>query len=59
LDGDVVVDNIVNVLDFRLWKNSVPAEIAALAAGFAVPEPSAMLLAGLALAGLTAVRRRS
>jgi hypothetical protein len=59
LDGDVVVDNIVNVLDFRLWKSSVPAEIAALAAGFAVPEPSAMLLAGLALAGITAVRRRS
>jgi PEP-CTERM motif len=59
LDGDVVVDNIVNVLDFRLWKSNVTAEVAALAAGFAVPEPSAMLLTGLALAGLTIVRRRS
>jgi hypothetical protein len=59
LDGDIVVDNIVDVLDFRLWKNSVSAEVAALAAGFAVPEPSAMLLSGLALAVITAVRRRS
>lgn len=59
LDGDVVVDNIVDVLDFRLWKSSVSAEIAALAGTFGVPEPSSMLLTGLSLAAIAALRRRS
>jgi hypothetical protein len=58
LDGDIVIDNIVNVKDFRLWKTSVPAEIAALAAGFGVPEPSSLLLIGISCTALAALRRR-
>jgi hypothetical protein len=55
LDGDIVVDNIVNVLDFRLWKSVVSPEVAALAN---IPEPSSIALAGLSLAGMVAARRR-
>jgi hypothetical protein len=58
LDGDIVIDNIVNVLDFRLWKNSVPAEVAAQAAAFGVPEPSSLLLGGIGCATFGALRRR-
>ena len=46
LDGDIVVDNIVDVLDFRLWKNDVDATVAALVGNFPVPEPSSVVLAG-------------
>jgi hypothetical protein len=58
LDGDIVIDNIVNVKDFRLWKTSVPAEVAALASGFGVPEPSSLLLVGISYTALAALRRR-
>ncbi len=58
LDGDVFVDNIVDVHDFRLWKNAVPAEIAALAGNFPVPEPASACLAFLGLAVALRARRR-
>jgi hypothetical protein len=58
LDGDIVIDNIVNVQDFRLWKNSVPAEVAALAGAFGVPEPSSLFLIGISCTALAALRRR-
>ncbi|MBN1851201.1 MAG: hypothetical protein JW829_00695 [Pirellulales bacterium] len=58
LDGDVVVDNFVDVLDFRLWKDSVDAATAALAdASHAVPEPASGILLGLVLALFPCVRR--
>ena len=59
LDGDIVVDNIVDVLDFRLWKNEVDASIAALVGNFPVPEPSSLVLVGLCLAAASRVQRRS
>jgi hypothetical protein len=58
LDGDVVIDNIVNVLDFRLWKNAVSAEVAALAGNFAVPEPAGAAMIMLGTVALGAFRRR-
>lgn len=58
LDGDVVVDNIVDVLDFRLWKGAVSAEVAALAASIGVPEPAGTALILTAAVALGALRRR-
>ena len=58
LDGDVFVDNIVNQLDFRLWKNAVSPAVAAEAEGyFGVPEPSVVALWGLGFAAIACYRR--
>lgn len=54
LDGDVFVDNIVDVKDFRLWKNAPkPSE----AAGLPAPEPSTGLLIGVGLLMIARARR--
>jgi hypothetical protein len=58
LDGDVFLDNIVDVHDFRVWKNAVPAEVAALAGNFPVPEPASLVLASLGLAVALRARGR-
>jgi hypothetical protein len=55
-EGDLTFDNFVDFRDFRQWKNNAPAPVLGQLA--AIPEPSAVLLAGLAIAGLAAVRRR-
>jgi hypothetical protein len=55
-DGDLVNDGVVDFRDFRQWKTNFPTPGPGPAA--AVPEPSAVVLAGLAVAGLAAVRRR-
>jgi hypothetical protein len=59
LDGDIVVDNIVDVRDFRLWKNSVAPAIAAAIGDFPVPEPTSLLLAVISFTPVARVRRRS
>jgi hypothetical protein len=56
-EGDIAgFDNFVDFRDFRQWKQNAPAPVLAQLA--AIPEPSAVVLAGLAIAGLAAVRRR-
>jgi hypothetical protein len=55
LDGDVFVDNIVDVKDFRLWKN---APKPSGAANLPVPEPSGVMLFGLGALGAARARRR-
>lgn len=57
-EGDLTFDNFVDFRDFRQWKSAAtPAAIAEWAA-LGVPEPSALLLAGLAAAAGAATRRR-
>jgi hypothetical protein len=59
LDGDVFVDNLVDQRDFRLWKNAVGPAVAAEAEAYlAAPEPSLMVMVGLALAGIACIWRR-
>ncbi|QDU55043.1 LamG-like jellyroll fold domain-containing protein [Aeoliella mucimassa] len=58
-DGDLNIDGVVDFADFRQWKDNAPAAVLA-AAGFAVPEPSTLLLFGSAvvLFGLRRFRHR-
>lgn len=59
LDGDIVVDNLVDVKDFRLWKNvASPAEVALIPANSPVPEPSTVALVGTGLLAFAGLRRR-
>jgi hypothetical protein len=57
-DGDLVNDDVVDFRDFRQWKNNAPAPVLAQWAALGVPEPSTVMLAGLALAGGIAAKRR-
>lgn len=52
--GDVTLDGVVNYADFRLWKNNYHPGSGS-ASG--VPEPSALLLAIIALLGVVTSRR--
>lgn len=56
--GDLSGDGVANFADLKLWKDNFPtaAPGAALAS---IPEPTAVLLAGLSLLGVTCTRRRS
>jgi len=57
--GDVTFDSQVTFADFRLWKdNASPAVL--IAAGFAAPEPSSLVLLGaiLSMLGLAGGRRQ-
>jgi hypothetical protein len=55
-EGDLTFDNFVDFKDFRQWKTNFPAPVELAALG--VPEPSTVVMAGLALAAGVAVRRR-
>jgi hypothetical protein len=59
-EGDLTFDLFVDFRDFRQWKANFPfTPPPSSAAGGAVPEPSVVMLAGLALAaGIAAKRRR-
>jgi hypothetical protein len=58
VEGDLNLDNFVDFRDFRQWKSNAPAPVIAEWAALGVPEPSSVLLAGLALAAGAAARRR-
>lgn len=59
IDGDLVNDNVINFDDYAQWKQVSPKDSgAAVTAGAAVPEPSALLLVGLSATGLACVARR-
>jgi hypothetical protein len=51
--GDLNSDNFVDFTDFRLWKNAAPP---AVSAGLTIPEPAALCLAGMAIAGAASLR---
>lgn len=55
-DGDLNRNNLVELLDFRFWKNNVPA--LSQAGSAAVPEPSAIYLALGASLALVGIGRR-
>jgi hypothetical protein len=57
-EGDLTFDNFVDFRDFRQWKNNAPAPVLEQWAALGVPEPSTAMLAGLALAGGIAAKRR-
>jgi len=58
-DGDLNSDQKIDLADFRIFKNGFPGGVAAFDAALAgVPEPSAAVLAVLALGGLAHGRRR-
>ncbi len=60
--GDFNYDGVVNTLDFNMLANNfnahVPAPSASIVQATLVPEPSAMAIIGLGLAGLLRRRRR-
>lgn len=59
--GDFNGDGMVDAADYTIWRNNLGAGAAPLLAvggGAAVPEPSAVLLCGLALVGWLCVRQR-
>jgi hypothetical protein len=61
--GDLNGDGLSNYFDFRLFKDDFiafnsPEAFAALLSGASVPEPTSLLLAGLAVAGALAARKR-
>ncbi|MBX3426123.1 MAG: PEP-CTERM sorting domain-containing protein [Pirellulales bacterium] len=57
-DGDATGDGNVNAADLAVWTAQYGTNPNAAAVVAAVPEPASVVLAGLALAGLSAVRRR-
>jgi hypothetical protein len=57
-EGDLTFDLFVDFRDFRQWKQNAPAPVLAEWAALGVPEPSAVALAGLAVAAGVAARRR-
>lgn len=60
-DGDLNLDGLVGIVDFREWKTAFggsPAQVAAAFATLNVPEPSSFGLGMLAVIGLAALRRR-
>jgi hypothetical protein len=58
-NGDLNSDQKIDIADFRIFKNSFPGGVAAFDAALAgVPEPSAGVLAVLAMGGLAYGRRR-
>lgn len=54
--GDVFGDGVIDLRDFSLWQRN-RTDLAAAPASAAVPEPSALMLAGAAAAALSACRR--
>lgn len=59
LDGDIVPNNFVDAADFRLWKDSAPAEVLAqFYALSAAPEPSSLLLMTCCLAAMASGPKR-
>jgi hypothetical protein len=56
-EGDLTFDNFVDFRDFRQWKSNFAAPGVGQPA--TIPEPAAPVLAGLMVAGLAALRRRT
>ena len=56
--GDVFGDGVIDLRDFSLWRRS-RTDLGATAGAGAVPEPSALLLASVATAAVSAFRRRN
>ena len=52
--GDLDLDSYVDFMDFRIWKNAAPPEIAAM---YNIPEPTSVALIFIGMAGVWRRRR--
>lgn len=57
--GDLSGDGVADFADLKLWKDNFPTAGPSGAALASIPEPTALLLAGLSMLGVACTRRRS